>query len=57
MKVTVEEISAAVRVQRRHESGRHGRSKGGLRGGLRTAKDRGKAECIGMLGRRQVTPR
>ena len=33
------------------------REKEGRRGGARTAKDRGKAGSIGMMGRRQVIPR
>ena len=46
---------SVTRVRRLQESGRHGRIEGGPEGGAQTAKGRGEAGIIGMLGRRQVT--
>ena len=57
MKVTVESILAAARVRRRQESGRCDGSEEGRREGAWTAKGRGEAGSIDILGRRQVTHR
>ena len=59
LKVTVEAILWVTRVRRQQESDRRGRSEGGRvgGGGARTSKGMGEAGNIGVLRRRQVTPR
>ena len=57
LKIMVEAILEAARVQRLQESGRRGESKGGSDGGSWKDNDRGKTGNIGEMGWIQVTPR
>ena len=57
MKVMVEDILAAARVQWRRESGRHGKRREVRRGVSQTENGRDKAGNISMRIQRQVNPR